>query len=229
MHVLLAGAGLGGLTAALCLRRRGADVTVLEQAAVLGEAGAGVQLSPNATRILIDLGLGPAIEAVACEPASIEMREGRGGRLLMHLPLEQARGRWGGPYLHLHRADLQQALLDALSAEGGADIRLSARVEAVEAAQVRLADGETLAADAVIGCDGIRSAVRTALLGEAPPRFTGQVAWRGLVPAERLPPELSRPAARAWLGVGRHFVCYPVKGGMLINFIGVVERPDWRV
>ena len=229
MHVLVAGAGVGGLTAALSLRRRGAEVTVLEQASALGEAGAGIQLSPNATRILIDLGLGPAIQAVACEPHAIEMREGRGGRLLMRLPLAQGEARWGAPYLHLHRADLQQILLDALQADGKAKLHLGAQVHSVNGTAVRLQGGDTLFADAVVGCDGIRSAVRTALLGDAPPRFTGQVAWRGLVPAERLPADLARPAARAWLGPGKHFVCYPVRGGALVNFIGVVERPDWRI
>ena len=229
MHVLLAGAGVGGLTAALCLSRRGVQVTLLEQAGALGEAGAGIQLSPNATRILIGLGLGPAIEAVACEPQAVEMREGRGGRLLMRLPLEQARMRWRAPYLHLHRADLQQILLNALQAEAEVQLRLGAQVQAVEGTEVRLQSGGTLSADAVIGSDGIRSAVRTALLGDAPPRFTGQVAWRGLVPAERLPADLTRPAARAWLSPGKHFVCYPVRGGTLVNFIGVVERPEWRI
>ena len=226
MHVLVAGAGIGGLTAALCLRRHGVHVTVLEQASALGEAGAGIQLSPNATRILIDLGLGPDIETAACEPQSVELREGAGSRLLMRVPLKDARTRWGAPYLHLHRADLQRILLEALGDEG---VRLAARVEGIRSARVQLADGEAISADAVIGCDGIRSAVRTALFGEAAPRFTGQVAWRGLVPAERLPLDLARPAARAWLGVGKHFVCYPVRGGALVNFIGVVERPDWRI
>ena len=228
MHIALVGAGIGGLTAALQLRARGATTILLEQAESLGEAGAGLQLSPNATRILYGLGLGPTLERVACEPRAVEMFDGATGRPLMRLPLETARRRWGAPYLHVHRADLQQILLAALE---GAEVRLGSRVASVEAeaGALQLESGETLVADAVIGCDGLRSAVRDAVLGKTEPRFTRQTAWRGLVAAHRLPAELRTPGARVWLGPARHFVTYPVRNGELVNFVGVVERPDWRV
>ena len=230
MLVALVGAGIGGLTAALLLRARGVDLVLLEQAESLGEAGAGIQLSPNATRILVGLGLGPALERAACEPQAIEMFEGESGRPLLRLPLQTARTRWGAPYLHIHRADLQQILTDALAAEGGASLRLSSRVAAIDAdvGVVHLEGGEAVSADAVIGCDGLRSVVRTALLGDTQPRFTGQTAWRGLVAPDRLPEALRTPGARVWLGPARHFVTYPVRGGALVNFVGIVERRDWR-
>lgn len=225
MHVLLAGAGIGGLTAALALRD--ARVTLVEQAERLEEAGAGIQLSPNATRVLIGLGLGDALAAVAFEPEAAEVREAAGGRLLLRQPLGAfARRRWGAPYLHIHRADLQALLLRAVESTG-AVLRLGERLVAVEqdagGGAARLASGERIEADALIGCDGLHSRVRSALWGEERPRFTGNVAWRGAVDAARLPAGLVAPRASVWTGPGRHFVHYFVRGGAAVNFVGVVE------
>lgn len=227
MRVVLVGAGVGGLTAALGLAPE-LQVTLLEQARELVEIGAGLQLSPNATRVLERLGLGPGLAEIGFEPEANEVREAASGRLLLRQPLrETARARWGAPYLHVHRADLQRLLTEAVSRRPGVELRLGARVAAVEAeaagARVRLEGGSTMEAEAVLGCDGLRSAVRAAIWGPDRPRFTGMSAWRGTVPAERLPAGLIRPVTTIWTGRGRHFVHYYVRGGALVNFVGVVE------
>jgi salicylate hydroxylase len=229
MHVVLAGAGIGGLTAALSLPKS-VRVTLLEQAPALQEAGAGIQLSPNATRVLAGLGLGRRLASAAFEPEATEVRDAASGRLLLRQPLgATARERWGAPYLHIHRADLQGLLLEAVSGMKARELRLGAQAASAHntagGAVVEMADGGSLEADAVIGCDGLRSAVRASLWGAGRPRFTGQIAWRGVVEASRLPPGLIPPIAGVWTGPGRHFVHYYVRGGELVNFVGVVERP----
>ena len=235
MHVIVAGAGLGGLTLALALGRIGIETTVVDQAAAFGEAGAGVQLSPNAMRALAALGVADRVRAIGFAPEVVEVRDQGGGRLLLRNTLgAAAEARWHAPYLQVHRADLHAVLLDAAKRVGRARFKLAAEVTGVDAldahgAAVVLADGGRLSGDAVIGCDGVRSMVRAALWGQRPARFTGQVAWRGLVPVERLPAGLIQPIATVWTGPHRHFVCYPVRGGSLINFIAVTEEKRWRV
>jgi salicylate hydroxylase len=229
MRLVLAGAGIGGLTVAAALGGR-AEVILLEQARELSEIGAGLQLGPNATRILQRLGLGAGLEAIGFEPQAIEIRDAASRALMLRQPLgSAARERWGAPYLHVHRSDLQALL--AGRARETAELRLAARVGGLEqdAAGVRLAlsGGGSLEADAVLGCDGLRSAVRAALWGPGRPRFTGMTAWRGTVAADRLPAGLIPPVAAIWTGRGRHFVHYYVRGGALVNFVGVVERSDW--
>jgi salicylate hydroxylase len=143
-----------------------------------------------------------------------------------------AEARWGAPYLQVHRADLQRLLIDAATLSGVIDIRLGATADAVdqdsERASVRLQTGDTVTGDVVIGCDGIHSKVRTALWGERPAQFLGQAAWRGLAPADRLPRGAVGSLAAVWTGADRHIVHYPVRGGALINVVGVVARRSWR-
>ncbi len=227
MRVVLAGAGIGGLTAALALDA-GVEAVLVEQAPALEAVGAGLQLSPNATRILARLGLGEALATAGFEPEAHEVRDAATGVLMLRQPLGQsARVRWGAPYLHVHRADLQALLRQAAEARPNVTLRLGERVEAVEAgageARIRLAGGGTIEADAAVGCDGLHSAVRAALFGERPARFTGMNAWRGTAEAARLPPGLVKPVTAVWAGRGRHFVHYYVRGGTLVNFVGVVE------
>ncbi len=221
------------MTAALGLSDRGLDVTLLEQASALQEVGAGVQLSANATRLLFRLGLEGPLRAVACAPEAVELRDHRTGRLNLRTRLGAfGEARWGAPYLQVHRADLQRLLLDAAALRPRLDLRLGARVEAVDQeagrAFVHLKGGGIVAGDAVIGCDGIHSKIRAALWGEDLPRFIGQAAWRGLAAAERLPAGAATPIAGVWTGPDRHFVHYPVRGGALINMVGVVEQRRWR-
>lgn len=231
MRAILIGGGIGGLAAALALARRGVSVTVLERSPVLGEAGAGLQLGPNATRVLFELGLGETLVAKAFAPEAAEIRAATDQRLLLRNALgATAEARWGAPYLQLHRADLQALLHDAVLAAGCA-VRLGASVLRIEQdtdrVRVILSDGTALEADLAVGADGVRSGVRQALFGDGAPRFTGQVAWRGVVPVDRLPPGTVPPVAAVWAGPGRHFVHYYVRGGQAVNFVGVVER-DWR-
>jgi salicylate hydroxylase len=233
LPVILVGSGIGGLTAALALRDRGVEVALLEQAAAIQTVGAGVQLSPNAARLLFRLGLEAPLRAVACAPEAVEVRDHATSALNLRTRLGGfGEARWGAPYLQVHRADLQRLLLDAVTARGGVDLRLGAKVEGVDQdggrAYARLEGGGAVAGDAVIGCDGIHSKVRTALWGEQPPRFVGQAAWRGLAPADRLPAGAVAAVAGVWTGADRHFVHYQVRGGALINMVGVVEQRRWR-
>ena len=231
MRAILIGGGIGGLAAALALSRRGVAVTVLEKSPVLGEAGAGLQLGPNATRVLFDLGLGESLVAKAFAPESAEIRAASDQSLLLRNTLgASAVARWGAPYLQLHRADLQALLHDAVLA-AGCEMRLGAAVVRIDQDEARvrviLSEGGSLEGDFAVGCDGVRSGVRQSLFGSGAPRFTGQVAWRGMVPADHLPRGTVPPVAAVWAGPGRHFVHYYVRGGQAVNFVGVVER-DWR-
>jgi salicylate hydroxylase len=233
LTVVLVGAGVGGLAAALALSDRGLDVALLEQSEALQPVGAGIQLSANATRLLFRLGLEGPLRAIACAPEAVELRDHRTGRLNLRTRLGAfGEARWGAPYLQVHRADLQRLLLDAAALRPRLDLRLGAPVEAVDQdagrAWVRLQDGGIVAGDAVIGCDGIRSKVRAALWGDDAARFIGQAAWRGLARADRLPAGAASPIACVWTGPDRHLVQYPVQGGALINVVGVVEQRRWR-
>ncbi len=231
MRIAIAGAGLAGLYAAAALARRGAEVVVCERAGALGEAGAGIQVSPNGARLLKRIDALAAVERAAFQPEAAVMRLGRGGATVLRIPLgAAAEARWGAPYLQVHRADLLDAV-EAAARAAGAEIRLGAAVEGATqhagAAALRLADGGAVEADAVLGADGLRSAVRAALFGADAPRFTGQAAWRGTVPAERLPRGLVRPDATVWVGPGRHLVTYYLRRGDLVNFVAVEERAAW--
>lgn len=220
LAVAVVGAGVGGLAAALALARRGAGVTVFERAPALGEVGAGLQLGPNAVAVLERLGVAELLAPHATLPQAVELREHRRGRLVARVPLGTvARARYGRPYWHVHRADLLAALAEAARG-AGVTVRLGTEVAGPgESALVDMA--------VVVGADGVRSRLRAGALAGGPVRFTGHVAWRGLVPAEGVPPELARPAARVWMGPGRHLVSYPLRGGRLVNFVAVEERAGW--
>ncbi len=231
MKVIVAGGGIGGLAAALSLARRGAQVTVLERAAILSEVGAGLQLSPNATRLLFGLGLEDELRRIGFAPLSADIRDRADGRLLLSTPLAAtAEARWGAPYLQAHRADLHAILLSAVQ-DAGMRLRVDSAIETFEHDGVNVqvqVGAERLQADVLVGADGIHSRVRSALLGERPARFTGQIAWRGLVEADRLPPGLVVPAATVWTSTGAHFVHYYVRAGAMVNFVGFTagRRPS---
>jgi salicylate hydroxylase len=232
-HVLIAGAGLGGLTAALALLQRGVGVTVLEQARELQELGAGVQIAPNGSRVLQALGLGPAIEAVACVAAAKEVRLWNSGRTWPLFDLgADCMARFGAPYWMLHRGDLHHVLLAAVRARDPDAVRLGVRVEAFDdqgdRIVLRASDGRCFAGDAALAADGVHSALREAAFGAGAAAYTGLMAWRGVVPTARLPAALHAPVGVNWVGPGGHVITYPLRRGELLNFVGIVESGSWR-
>lgn len=233
MHILIAGGGIGGLTAALCLKQAGHSVTVLEQAEAFGEVGAGLQLSPNAMKVYRKLGLEDALVERGFVPEVAEIRLGESGQRLFAFPLAaEAEKRWGAPYLHIHRADLIDVLRGAALDQPDIALRTGAMVESYSQDQdtvaVSLVDGGEEQGDLLIGADGIHSAIRTQMLGADKPHFTGNVAWRGTVPIEALGEHAPDPNATIWLGRGKHVVTYRLRQGTLANFVGVVEHSKFR-
>jgi salicylate hydroxylase len=231
MDILIIGAGLGGLAAAALLQQQGHRVRVLEQAAQLGEVGAGIQMSANATKVLDRIGLRPALEPFAVRPLAFEFRRFDSGDMLHRLPLGDAHEqRHGAPYFQLHRADLHRALQQVVLAHDPQAITLDARATAVtehaDGVTVQLADGSQRQAELLVGADGIRSVMRRHVLGDDSPQFTGQVAWRCIVPTERIPPALRTDlVSTIWCGPHNHAVTYYLRNGSLLNFVGCVERP----
>lgn len=232
--ILIAGAGLGGLTAALALLKNGHRVRVFEQASELRELGAGVQLGANGTRILIALGLEAAMRGIVCEAVAKEIRLGRTGQSWPIFDLgETSVSRFGAPYWMAHRSDFHGVLLQAVRSADPAAIRTGAGcagfTQSDTGVTLHLSTGESVSGDVLIGADGVHSRVRQQMFGQGAAHFTGIMAWRGLVPMERLPTHQRRLVGANWLGVGGHVVTYPLRRGEILNFVGVVERDDWRV
>ncbi len=229
-RVAIVGAGLGGLAAAIALRRGGSEVTVYEQAPALGEIGAGVNLTPNVLRVLGQFGIEPAVLQKAFRPEHHVFRDWQSGRALFKLRVKgEYERRYGAPVCNVHRADLHEILRSALPAQV---IRLNARCTGIArseggSAGVAFADGTSAEADLIIGADGIRSVVRRSLFGPDSPRYTGNIAWRFTVPTSSLPAGLVAPDITNWLGPGGHFVHYYVRAGALVNVVAVHETDAW--
>lgn len=228
--VLIAGGGIGGLTLATLLARAGTPVTLFEQAPEPADAGAGIQLGPNALHVLSELDLVEPLRAVSVQPASAVLRAFDSGKALLRTPLNpHCQQRYGQPYFHLHRSDLVAALVDAAE-QAGADLQFGHSVSAIKQndEQVQITAGaSTFSGRALVAADGIRSVVRASLFGHSSPAFTGQTAWRALVPASALPDDLLSRNAHVWMGPGRHLVAYYVRGGRLVNLVAVTEQSDW--
>ena len=237
--IVVAGAGIGGLTASLALAAKGFRVVVLEKTERLEEAGAGLQLSPNASRILVELGLQPRLGARAVTPDAISIMSARWGGEIARLPLgEAASFRAGAPYWVVHRADLQAALAAEVHDNPDIELRLGCQFEDVTAH----AKGLTVVqrsgmvrhnelATALIGADGIWSSVRHHLFPEVQPQFSGLIAWRGTLDATQLPREYTSRRVQLWMGPNAHLVTYPISGARQINVVAVVpgtwNRPGW--
>lgn len=238
MKALIVGSGIGGLGAAIALSLRGWDVQVLEQAPALGEIGAGLQIAPNGWHVLAALGVSDSLAATLFEPEAIEMRLGRSGRRVFKLPLVgYAQDRWGAPYIHIHRADLVAALQQRLNALQPGAIQTGARVlgydQTPDGVTVEVAGSGAHAGDILIGADGLHSVVRTQMLGPDRPRYTGNMAWRAVVPMDVLGDHAPPPTACVWVGERRHAVTTRLRSGSLANFVGMVESPEpgresWR-
>jgi salicylate hydroxylase len=232
-HVLVAGGGIGGLTAALALLKRGFDVDVYEQAGELREVGAGLQISANGNRVLHELGVGPALRELACEAAGKEVRLWNTGRTWKLFDLGAISvERYGFPYYTVYRPDLLAVLADGVRREKPDAIHLDARCTGLEqsARSVTLHfEGGAVRGDVLIGADGVHSRIRPALFGPDAPQFTGLMAWRGTIPMAQLPERMRRLVGTNWIGPGAHVVHYPVHRGDYMNFVGVVERDDWQV
>jgi len=244
-QLLIAGGGIGGLAAALACHRAGCAVQVLEQAPVISEVGAGLQLGPNAVRVLEAWGLGPAVRAVASVPQRLQVRDAASGKVLGQIPLGASfRERYGGDYLTLHRADLQQLLLTAVQAQaqgegakgsaamdigGRRSIRLqlqtTVKTIAEEAHQISATDhnGMKYTAHALLGCDGLWSGVRQHLLHDGRPQATGHLAYRAMLATGDVPQAIAQDQVTVWLGPKMHAVAYPVRGGALFNLVVIVH------
>jgi salicylate hydroxylase len=223
------GGGIGGLAAALSLLQAGFDVHVYERARTLSEVGAGIQVSPNASRILHGLGLEAELARMGVRPLAFHQRRWDDGRTLLRAPLGDTMVEaFGFPHYQIHRADLLRSLAAALPPErlhiGHRFERLEDDGERVEA---RFANGTSIVTDLLIGADGIHSDVRAALFGPEDPVFTGCAAYRGLVPAERVRHLELEVTAQIWMGPGAHFVHYFVQRRELVNFVAIVEQESW--
>jgi salicylate hydroxylase len=230
LRIAVVGAGLGGLTAAVALQQAGFDVQVYEQAPELTEVGGGINMGPNAARVLYRPGLGDALDREAVRPLSTHQRRWQDGRTLQRAPLNpRCEELYGAPHLTVHRADLLAIIALGFSPER---VHLGHRLVGVDDEGDRVAasfaNGARVPADILVGADGINSMVRHALLGEYAPRFAGCVAYRGLVPIERIKDLGLEIGSQSWVGPGGHLVHYFVSRGRLLNFVGWTEHDTWN-
>ena len=227
-RIAIVGGGIGGLTAAMALRRAGVYVQIYERAPAFGEVGAGISLTPNAVKGLESLGLGEFLTTHANEPLDQIMLHGTTGEELLRIDRRRCRETYGAAYYQMHRADLLNAFIGGL---GDELCQLNKKVIAIEphsrGVRIRFDDHCTVEADAVIAADGLRSVVRTSLFDSNEPKFSRHVAWRALVPAERLGQAYVARASINHIGAGRNFVTYPVRGDRYVNMVALTRFEQW--
>ena len=229
--ILIAGAGLGGLAAASCLMKDGHDVEIYEQAPALGEIGAGIQISANAMHVLRALGLEAEIARAGVRPGAYVFRLHDTGEVIQQFPLSEEHERLhGAPYTQMHRADFHALLAAKARAFKPDVVRLDRKVvgfaEDANGVTLGFADGSSARGDMLIGADGVKSAVRGQIVGPVPATYTGDAAWRVTVPVGRLPDNHLDKVMSVFMGPGGHVVCYYVRGGALLNFVGIVETDE---
>lgn len=227
--IIVAGAGIGGLTAALALARVGMRVLLLEQATRLEETGAGLQLSPNAARVLIALGLEERLRPRLVAPTAVRVRKAASGQDLIQIPVNRALQYYGAPYWVIHRGDLQAALLAAVEDNPDIALELGARVQeyashpnGVTVAYLRNASSSDATGLGLVAADGLWSTLRARLGDPSPPRPAGRTAWRSLIPAENVSAEFRDRVVHLWIGPDGHLVHYPVRAGSLINVVAIL-------
>jgi salicylate hydroxylase len=229
-RILVIGAGIGGLTAALALLRRGYPVEVFDQAAGLSELGAGIQVAANGSRVLRELGLGKELDCIGIIAGKVDLRVWNSDERWRMQDHSTAAAKYGSPHYTMHRADLQEMLRQAVLRADPNAIRLGMRCVGFDASAHGVTavfeNGERVSGDALIGADGIHSVVRQALFGADKADFTGFMAWRGLCPKDKLPPALMRHGG--WIAPASHIMHYPVRKRDMLNVIAVVERDDWQ-
>ena len=230
MKILIVGAGIGGLVSALCLNKKGYEVEIYEQSEVLSELGAGVQLSPNATRVLDYLELTDDLKPHIFEPRSFQFLNYKTEKIISKRELGlKIQDDFGFPNFDVHRADLQKVLLNKVEEEG---IKIYTNMKVIDVgneenkAYIKINE-QKIKADIVIGADGIHSVVREKLFEKKESSFTGNVAWRMLIPVDSLPRDLILPDTTVWLGPKKHFVSYHVSGGKNLNCVCLVEQDGW--
>lgn len=230
MHtdVLIAGGGIGGLAAGLACSRAGCHVRLYERANTFAEVGAGIQMGPNVVRVLQSWELDTALRQVAAYPERLQVRHALSGAELGVLPLGASMAqRYGAPYATIHRADLQQMLLQALQQRDAVWLHtgktVNRYVETHGAIGLSLSDGLDVEGDALIAADGLWSRLRQQLLADGPPRVAGHLAYRAMVPQASLPAALRSQQVTAWLGPKLHVVAYPVRGGEWLNLVAIVH------
>ncbi|MFL2761099.1 MAG: FAD-dependent monooxygenase [Gammaproteobacteria bacterium] len=231
MKILIVGAGIGGLVSALCLNKKGYEVEIYEQSEVLSELGAGVQLSPNATRVLDYLELTDDLKPHVFEPRSFQFLNYKTEKIISKRDLgSKIQDDFGFPNFDVHRADLQKVLLNKVEEKG---IKIYSNMKVIDVgneenkAYIKINE-EKIKADIVIGADGIHSVVREKLFEKKESSFTGNVAWRMLIPVDLLPRDLILPDTTVWLGPKKHFVSYHVSGGKNLNCVCLVEQEGWK-
>lgn len=233
LKIIIAGAGLGGLAAAASLIQNGHEVTVLEAAPQLGEVGAGIQQSANSVKVLHSIGLEKPLSKIAVKPSHYHFKTYNNGEVIQSIPLGDTHiERFGAPYYQVHRADLHNLLVRRVSALSSDCIKLDSVVTGYQntgsGVSVSTASGKSYTADLLVGADGIKSNVRNQMLGDQDPNFTGQVAWRVIVPTKELPSNFMDHTMDVYCGPGAHAVVYYLRGGELVNFVGLVRHPGWN-
>ena len=231
--ILIVGGGIGGLAAALACAKQGAQVHVIERASVFSEVGAGLQLGPNATRTLFAWGLEQALREIVFEPHCLQVRDTQSGATLGVLRLGQrSLEMYGAPYFAVHRADLHQVLLQHVVHTGAAKLNLNCEIDlarddgnaiTVNGRGLPAGSFETLTTEAMVGADGLWSATRQYVVPKTPPRQTGLLAYRALVPMQALPESLRTQDVTVWVGPKVHAVLYPVRGGEYLNLVVIVQ------